>query len=451
MQRILLIGAGLSSSTLIKYLLDNSKTYNWKLVVADISKDLAKKKTGDHPNGTAIKFDINDQYQRVDEVQKADIVISMLPARLHHLVAKSCVLHKKHLVTASYVPKEFWEFDKMAKKAKVILINELGVDPGIDHMSAMKVIDRIKGMGGTLTSFKSVTGGLIAPKYDNNPWNYKFTWNPRNVIVAGQGNAQYISRGMHKYIPYHQLFKRITSTNVLDYGEFEIYPNRDSLKYREIYDLKDIPTMFRGTLRRPGFCKAWNIFVQLGATDDSYVIENSEDLTYRDFINSFLPYRKDISVEEKICRYTGIEEDSGTMYKLRWLGIFEKKKIGLKNATPAQILQYLLEQKWKLDPNDKDMIVMQHKFNYTVNNCSKQIISSLVVEGQDNTHTAMSITVGMPVAIATKLLLTGKIKATGVQIPVKKAIYDPILRELEEYGIRFIEEETEVGDNGNGF
>lgn len=451
MKRILLIGAGLSSSTLIKYLLDNSKEYNWKLVVGDISKDLAKKKVGSHPNGTAIKFDINDQYQRVDEVQKADIVISMLPASLHYLVAKSCVLHKKHLVTASYVSKEIMELDKMAKKVKVLLINELGVDPGIDHMSAMKVIDSIKAVGGKLTSFKSVTGGLIAPKYDNNPWNYKFTWNPRNVVVAGQGNAQYISQGMYKYIPYHQLFKRITSTTVLDYGEFEIYPNRDSLTYRETYGLKNIPTMFRGTMRRPGFCKAWNIFVQLGATDDSYTIDHSEYLTYSDFINSFLPYRRDISVEEKLCNYVGIDEDSGTMYKLRWLGIFSKKKIGIKNASPAQIMQHLLEQKWKLDPNDKDMIVMQHKFNYTINNKSKRIISSLVVEGKDAIHTAMSITVGIPVAIAAKLILTGKIKATGVQIPVKKNIYDPILKELEDYGIKFVEEETDAEVNGNGF
>jgi saccharopine dehydrogenase (NAD+, L-glutamate forming) len=312
-------------------------------------------------------------------------------------------------------------------------------------MSAMQVIDRIRGEGGKLTGFWSSTGGLVAPEYDNNPWNYKFTWNPRNVVLAGQGTSKFIRNGKYKYIPYHETFRRVLKVNILDMGKFEIYPNRDSLKYRATYELQCIPTMYRGTIRRPGFCEAWNVFVQLGATDDTYTLENSENMTYRDFINTFLYYRPDESVESKLATYMGISLDSPIMQKLKWLGVFENKKIGLKNATPARILQNLLEEKWSLDPEDKDMIVMRHVFEYQDKNKDiKRLKSSLVVIGDDQVNTAMAKTVGLPVAIATKLFLTGKIKLSGVHIPIKKELYEPILAELEEYGIRFVEVEEEV-------
>ncbi len=444
MKRIFVIGAGLSSPTLIKYLLDNSIEYNWKVIVGDISEESAQKRINGHPNGEAIAFDIYNEKQRTDEVKKSDIIISMLPARFHHFVAKECVKYAKHMVTASYVSEEIKELDNEAKDKGIILLNEIGVDPGIDHMSAKNIIDRINNADGKINSFISFTGGLVAPKYDNNPWNYKFTWNPRNVVLAGQGPAQYIHNGMYKYIPYYQLFKRLQRVYVLEYGEFEGYPNRDSLRYRTVYGLDDIPTMLRGTLRRPGFSQTWDVFVQLGVTDDTYTLEDSENMTYRDFINTFLRYEKDIPVESKLAKYLKINDDSMIMYKLRWLGIFERKKIGLKNATPAQILQHLLEQKWHFDEGDKDMIVMQHQFEYELNNKKSKIISSTIVEGKGNIHTAMSLTVGVPVAIATKLILTGKIKATGVHIPIIKEIYEPILYELEQYGIKFIEEKTEL-------
>lgn len=442
MQKILLIGAGLSSSTLIQYLLENSETNNWKLRVADMSFETAVSKINGHPNGEAVKFDVFNEEQRNTEISKSDIVVSMLPASMHHLVAECCIEYKKMMVTASYVSKEIKEMAPLVEKEGLLILNEMGVDPGIDHMSAMQVIDRIKDSGGKVTAFRSYTGGLVAPKHDNNPWNYKFTWNPRNVVVAGQGSAaQIIVNSRYKFIPYHQLFRRIFRTDVLDHGEFEGYMNRDSLKYRGLYGLEDVQTMIRGTLRRPGFSKTWDIFVQLGATDDTYTLEDSENMSYRDFINTFLKYDKELSIEKKIQMYFNLEEDSGIMYKLRWLGIFKEEKIGLKNATPAQILQKILENKWKLDPEDKDMIVMQHKFEYELNGKKKRITSSLVVEGKDNVHTAMSITVGVPVAIAVKMILTGQIKETGVKIPVKKNIYGPILKELEDYGIKFIEEE----------
>ena len=444
MKKILILGAGLSSSSLIKYLLDNSSEHNWKIRVGDVSLGIATKKIENHENGEAIKFDVFDKQQRDKEIENTDIVISMLPARFHHLVADKCVEAGKHMITASYVSPEVQALNTEAISKGLLLLNEIGVDPGIDHMSAMKVIDDIKAKGGKLISFKSSTGGLVAPEYDNNPWNYKFTWNPRNVVVAGQSVAQYIDHGKYKYVPYNQLFKRIEKLSVLDVGEFEMYPNRDSLSYRKTYGLEDIPTLLRGTLRRPGYCAGWDIFVQLGATDDTYAVVDSENMVYREFINSFLPYNIVDTVEQKLCDFLGIELDSETMSRLKWLGIFDDKKIGLKDATPAQILQKLLEKKWALGADDKDMIAMQHQFEYVLDGKTKRITSSLVVKGKDQVHTAMAITVGIPVAIATKLFLTGVIKQKGVIVPTMKDVYEPVLKELEEFGIVFIEEEIDL-------
>ncbi|MFC2096528.1 saccharopine dehydrogenase C-terminal domain-containing protein, partial [Bacteroidota bacterium] len=362
----------------------------------------------------------------------------------HHLVAEKCVEAGKHMITASYVSNEVQALHDEAVSKELLLLNEIGVDPGIDHMSAMKVIDEIKAKGGDIIAFKSSTGGLVAPEYDNNPWNYKFTWNPRNVVVAGQSVAQYIDHGKYKYVPYNQLFKRTEKMSILDVGEFEMYPNRDSLSYRKTYGLEAIPTLLRGTLRRPGYCAAWDVFVQIGATDDTYTIENSKDLTYREFINMFLPYNLKDSIEQKLCDYVGIDMESETMSRLKWVGIFDDVKTDLADATPAQILQKLLVGKWALGPADKDMIAMQHQFDYVLDGKNKRITSSLVVKGKDQVHTAMSITVGIPVAIATKLFLTGIIKQKGVIVPTMKDVYEPVLKELEEYGIVFIEEETDL-------
>ncbi|MBC8265354.1 MAG: saccharopine dehydrogenase NADP-binding domain-containing protein [Flavobacteriales bacterium] len=440
MKKILVIGAGRSAVTLIKYLLDNSVENNWLVKVADYSVGLAEDAVRNHENGKAIFFNVTDDKQRVFEISESDIVISMLPASLHITVAKDCVRLKKNLVTASYVSDEIAELDEKAKEAGVLLLNEIGLDPGIDHMSAMQVIDGIKENGGTLTSFKSFCGGLVHPDYDNNPWNYKFTWNPRNVVLAGQGTAQYIKQGKYKYIPYHKLFERTENMEVLDAGEFEGYANRDSLGYRKAYGLENIPTLFRGTLRRKGYCKSWNMFVQLGMTDDTYIVEKSESVTYREFTNLFFPYNNELTVEQKFCEYLNISIDSEEFKKAEWLGVFENIKVDLKDATPAKILQKICEEKWTLDSEDKDMVVMQHQFEYSQNGESKKLNSSLVVFGDDPRYTSMAKTVGLPVAIATKLILSGAIKSIGVKIPTTKDIYVPVLKELEQNGINFVEE-----------
>lgn len=444
MKKIFVIGAGLSSSDLIKYLLDNALIFDWTLKIGDLSLELARSKVNNHPKGMAVLFDINDNKQLKDAVAWADVIVSMLPAFMHPIVAKECVSQGKHMATASYVSDAMRALDAEARQKGIKLLNELGVDPGIDHMSAMKVIDEIREKGGTLLGFISNTGGLIAPESDNNPWNYKFTWNPRNVVLAGQGVAQFLENGQYKFIPYHRLYSRARTYSVLNYGDFEMYPNRDSLQYQNIYGLNNIQTLIRGTLRKAGYCKAWNVFVQLGATDDSYKIPNSENLTYRGFINSFLAYDPNLTVEEKIKREIVEATDPVVFEKLKWLGIFEETKVSISNASPAQILQKILEGKLFLEPKDKDMIVMQHIFDYEMNGKKFHRTSSMVIIGKDTIHTAMSITVGTPLAIAIKMLLTGSLHESGVIIPTKPSIYLPILKELENYGVKFIEEEVEI-------
>ena len=371
MRNILIIGAGRSASSLIQYLFLKSEQENLHLTIGDLSLELAQRKTNNHQNATAIQLDIHNETQRHTEIQKADIVISMLPAHMHIEVAK------------------------------------------------------------------------VAPESDNNLWNYKFTWAPRNVVLAGQGGAaKFIQEGRYKYIPYHKLFRRTEFLAVEGYGKFEGYANRDSLKYRSVYGLDDVLTLYRGTIRRVGFSKAWNMFVQLGMTDDTYTMENSETMSFREFTNSFLPYHPTDSVEIKMRLALNIEQDDIMWDKLLELDLFNPIKIvGLKNATPAQILERILNDCWTLQPDDKDMIVMYHKFGYELDGKDHQIDSKMVCIGDDQIYTAMAKTVGLPVAMATLQILNGNIKTPGVQLPILKEVYEPILKELEEFGVIFKETE----------
>jgi len=444
MRRILIVGAGRSSAALVRYLLEKSFSEKLKVIIADISVDNAKKLVKDHENAIVVELDIFNVESRQALVKGADIVISMLPARFHMEIAKDCLAFGKSLVTASYISKELMAMDEEVKKKGLVFMNEIGLDPGIDHMSAMQVIDRIKEKGGKMLLFESFTGGLVAPESDTNLWNYKFTWNPRNVVVAGQGGvAKFIQEGRYKYIPYHKLFRRTEFLSIEGYGKFEALANRDSLNYRDIYGLDDVLTLYRGTIRRVGFSRAWNIFVQLGMTDDSYHMEGSENMTYREFTNSFLPYKPHDSAELKLRHYLKIDQDDVIWEKLLELDIFNGNKIvGIKDATPAQILQKILMDSWTLQEDDKDMIVMYHKFGFEIDGKKRQIESNMVVLGEDQSYTAMAKTVGLPVAIATLSILNGQIKSPGVQLPISKEVYDPILKELENYELIFHEKEV---------
>lgn len=443
MNRILVIGAGRSASSLIKILLQQAGEQAWKITVADANLDIAERKVKGHSSGVAIALDANNEQQRRTLISEHDLVISMLPAFMHVEVVKDCIALKTNVITPSYVSDEMKSLHEQAKAAGIWVLNEMGLDPGIDHMSAMKVLDHIRHIGGEIIGFESFTGGLVAPESDNNPWNYKFTWNPRNVVLAGQGGAvKFIQEGKYKYIPYHKLFRRTEIIRVPEYGKFEGYANRDSLKYRSIYGLNDIPTIYRGTLRRPGFCKAWDLFIQLGMTDDAYQMEGVENMTHREFMNSFLAYNATDSVELKFKYYLGIHQDDEDLFdKVAWLGMFSDDLIGLDAGSPAQILQHILEKKWTLAPDDRDMIVMWHKFVYRLAGEEKQINSSMVMLGENNEDTAMSLTVGLPLAIVAKLILKGKIKRTGVELPIHPEVYGPVLEELAQYGCQFNEQE----------
>ncbi len=440
-KRILLLGAGRSASNLIKYLLKQSISNDWKLTIVERNVEFAEQKTKGHNNVQIIQPTTDTII--AEQIPRHNLVISMLPARMHYDVLKQCIEHKVPAVTASYMTPEIAALNDQAKQANIPIMMEVGVDPGIDHMSAMKIIDEIRNQEGEMLLFESFTGGLIAPESDNNPWNYKFTWNPRNVVLAGQGGAaKFIQEGQYKYIPYHRLFRRTEYITIDGYGRFEGYANRDSLSYRSVYGLDNIPTIYRGTLRRPGFSRAWDAFVKLGATDDSYQIKGEEAMTYREFINSFLAYNPHDSVELKLMHYLNIPQDSEVMDKLSWLGIFEDTPIEINNATPAQILQHILEQKWALEDGDKDMIVMWHKLGWQTKSGEKKMMtSSMVVKGDNQTYTSMSKTVGLPTGIVVKMMLEGAISKPGIHRPIEKYIYEPVLKELEQYGIIFSEKE----------
>ncbi|MFI5141520.1 MAG: saccharopine dehydrogenase C-terminal domain-containing protein, partial [Bacteroidia bacterium] len=317
---------------------------------------------------------------------------------------------------------------------------ECGLDPGIDHASAMKVIDEIQAQGGEITSFKSYCGGLVAPESNDNPWGYKFSWNPRNVVVAGQATAQYLDNKEIKYIPYNRIFIQIDTIEV-DGAKYDAYANRDSLSYIHPYKLDTAKTILRGTLRQVAYCKAWNVFVKVGLTDDTFTIKDTNTKTYTQLLQSFLPHNSN-SVKQNLIDFMGKEADAEAIDMIAWLGFFDNVKIELAQGTPAQLLQNLLEKKWLLKPNDKDLVVMQHQFeidNSKNPKLPKKIISSLVVTGTDQNHTAMAKTVGLPLGVCVKNFLTGKFNLSGVQIPIHKEIYEPMLHELAQNGIVFKE------------
>ena len=441
MAKILILGAGKSSTFLIDYLADSCGQKGRKLILADLNSDLAKSKLKGKPHTESAQIDTENPESRKMLIAKAHVVISMLPAFMHPLVAKDCLDLEKHFFTASYESNALREMRTEIEQKGLFFLNECGLDPGIDHMSAMKIIDEAKAKGEEILSFKSYCGGLLAPESEDNPWKYKFTWNPRNVVLAGQATSRFIEKGELKYVPYHQLFRRTETVSFPGLGEFDGYPNRDSLSYRGVYGLEKIPTMLRGTLRRAGFCKAWDVFVQLGLTDDSVQMVLPEGSTYRQFLNAFLPWSDTLNVEEKLAELIP-DLDFPTFEKLQWLGFFENRKLPKVSGSPAQLLQAMLEKDWELQPEDRDMIVMQHQFEIKTETGIKKVTSSLVDIGKDSTYTSMAKTVGLPLAIAVDLFLDGKISLKGLHIPVSPEIYLPVLAQLQSFGIRFQESES---------
>jgi saccharopine dehydrogenase-like NADP-dependent oxidoreductase len=430
--RVLILGAGRSSAHLIQYLLNHATELGIHLRVGDADVKMAEEKVGASTDASVFECDAENENLLESEMAHAEIVVSMLPAFMHPKIAKLCLKLHKHLITPSYLSSEMMSMDQEARAKNLIFLNEMGVDPGIDHMSAMKIIHALKQKGADIHAFYSLTGGLIAPESDNNPWNYKITWNPRNVVLAGAGGtAHYRENGKDKLIPYQRLFERTMSVEIPNYGEFEGYANRDSMAYEELYDLPGIPTLYRGTLRKKGFSQAWNVLVQWGLTDDTRVM-NWDQMSMQAFTQTFLP--------DDSLAYIKREVSNEVLYKLQWLGLWDVVPVPIKRGTAAQVIQALIEERWSLAPLDRDMLVMCHLFDYALDGKHFRMQSSMVLEGENNRYTAMSATVGLPMAIAVKHILNDSWKQRGVILPIHQEIYEPILEELIKFNIQFTEQ-----------
>lgn len=438
MKHILVLGAGLSSAYLIQYLLENAATAQWQITVADIALQQAQAQVQNHPRGRAVALEGTETTLRNELIATHDLVISLLPPSLHVDVAQACIRFGKHLITASYISEGMQRLDADAKAAGLLLLNECGLDPGIDHLSAMQLIHAIQQKGGTITSFKSHCGGLVAPEFDDNPWHYKFTWNPRNVVLAGQATAKFKQYGTVKYITPQHLFEQTQPVAISGYGNFESYANRDSLQYIVPYGIESAGTVFRGTLRKQGFSAAWNLLVRLGLTDDGYQLD-ATNLTMRQWLNAYVPGTDETKLEERLCAFLPIERNSASFALLQWLGLFTNATLPLTQGSPAQLLQSVLQQKWKLKPGELDMIVMKHEITYELEGKTFYTESELVVKGESERLTAMAKTVGLPLGIAAKLILQQQIELSGVHMPIQPALYEPMLAELKQHGIAFTE------------
>lgn len=432
MKQILLFGAGKSATVLIDYLLEHAPQENWQLIVADANLSLAESKIGTSANGKAISFDIAADEQRGNYIRGAAIVISMLPPHLHNLVAKDCVKFSRNLLTASYVDDDMRAMKQEIESKELLFLCEMGLDPGIDHMSAMRIIDQVHAQGGKITSFKSHCGGLVAPESDDNPWHYKVSWNPRNIILAGKSGAHYREKQQEVRLTHEQLFSGKHKVEVPGCGPLNWYPNRDSLSYAGLYQLEDTDTLIRTTLRHPDFLQGWSKIVQLRLTDETpaYLAEGRP-----------LPDLLDEHLQKHglvLSHFT--DNDPLFLEQLDFLGFLDQGFIVNKGlCSAADLLQFAVEKKLSLQPKDRDMIVMLHEFEYQMGSTMKTISSSLVVKGDDSVRTAMAKTVGLPLAIATKLILQGKITVHGLRIPTVREIYEPVLEELEARGVRFEE------------
>lgn len=436
MRKIVLFGAGKSASSLIGFLSAYCHKNNLLLEVCDFNLIATQKKLQGLKAVEAAEVDVTDEAQRRAHIEKAAIVISLLPPALHYLVAKDCLLYSKNLLTASYVDDEVAALADEVKAKGLLFISEMGLDPGIDHMSAMKLLSDLKNRNAEIVSFYSHCGGLVSPESDDNPWHYKITWNPANVVSAGRSGARYILGGKETHISYTEVFNHPDQQIELqETGPLSWYANRNSLPYIETYGLHQVENFIRTTLRYPDFIKGWNLFVQMQLTIDDDQAEISSFKTVKEWFN----YKKEKFLKVDSSGISSLLQDDTIISQLAFLGVKKDDPITLPNPSSATILQWLLEKNLLMSPNDKDMIIMKHEVEYRVDaNCAK-CSSTLIVKGTDSEHTAMSKTVGLPLAIATTLILENKIPLTGLHIPVLPEIYEPVLTLLADNGIRFTE------------
>jgi saccharopine dehydrogenase-like NADP-dependent oxidoreductase len=499
MEHIVVFGAGKSATCLIEYLATTVQAHQWQLTVADNNLELALSKTGGAPSTHAVALDVESEAERTALIAQASIVISLLPPALHFMVATTCVELGKNLLTASYIDDKIGSLAPQIKNKGLLFLCEMGLDPGIDHMSAMQLIHRIKAGGGTITAFRSHCGGLVAPENDSNPWHYKISWNPRNVVLAGKAGAIYKENSTSIQVPYEELFDPNKVVDIPELGVLAYYPNRDSLSYIPVYHLEEATTFIRTTLRYPEFCFGWKNIIELKLTDEEPQYD-TEGMTLQQFfqlhfnthgfsswierqltarvaqtkqllekLQQLLEAEKEVSeADRKELQDFMMVDDQGklmdinleevktkaaasvagqmheanlSMKQLLFLGMDDNETLINKGlCSAADVLQFALEKKLALEKEDKDMIVMLHEITYeTTAGDQEQVTSTLIVKGEDQLRTAMAKTVGLPLGIAAKLILQKKIQLTGLHIPIVEAIYHPVLEELKEHGIIFIE------------
>jgi saccharopine dehydrogenase-like NADP-dependent oxidoreductase len=439
MQTILVAGAGKSSVYLIEYLLGKASRNKWKVIIADSNSAAVLPKVRKHPAAEAAVIDIANDSEREALVKRSDIVLSLLPPHLHIHLAKDCLKYKKHFITSSYMSDDIKALNDQAKAAGLMFMCEMGLDPGIDHMTASKIITSIKKVAGLVLSFKSYCGGLVAPESDDNPWHYKFTWNPRNVITAGMGGARYLLNGKQTEIPYEKMFENNKKIKIPGINALAYYPNRDSMKYVELYDIPEVRTMIRATLRYPAFCKGWNALITLGLTtqDDSF---KTDGLSYADWVAEKTACRANAPLQKHVAEKLGVDEGDSLIKMLDWLGLFGSNYIGVGQMSSADILLGLLSTKWSMSAEDKDMIIMNHEIEYEHKGRNIVLNTAMVVTGEGGEYTAMAKAVGMPIAILAELVLTKKIvPPTGVVLPIMQSVYRPVLRELDSHGLSFVD------------
>jgi saccharopine dehydrogenase (NADP+, L-glutamate forming) len=435
MKKVLILGAGMVVKPIVTYLLNNG----YILTVADQVKSKAEDIIRGHENGTAVAWTVDDEETLDLMIKEHDITVSLLPWIFHVIVAKYCIKNKKNMVTTSYVKPEMQALDQAAKDAGIIILNELGLDPGIDHMSAMRIIDNVHAKGGKVEEFYSICGALPAPEAANNPFRYKFSWSPKGVVMAGNNEGNYLRHGKNVFVPTADLFKNPLSVDFPKIGKLEIYPNRDSMPYIDLYGIPETKTMMRGTFRYPGWCESIDAIKALKLiSSDTY---DFTGMSYADMMAMLIGAASNQDIKQKVAKYLNISEDAHAINAMEWLGLFENKPMNRQSDSAFEITSDLMIDKMELGKEERDMVVMQHVFLASYADGKKEVIKSSMLDyGTLSTNTAVARTVALPAAVGVEMILAGEISVKGVHIPVIPEIYNPILDRLENMDIKMIEE-----------
>lgn len=435
MKKVLILGAGMVVRPIVTYLLEKG----FLVTVATRTKSKAETMIGGHSNGTAVAWTVDDEATLGQMISTHDLTVSLLPWTFHLIVAKQCIAHKKNMVTTSYVKPEMKALDQQAKAAGIIILNELGLDPGIDHMSAMRIIDHVHEKGGKIEEFYSICGALPAPEAANNPLRYKFSWSPKGVVMAGNNDGKYLRHNKLVDVPTQDLFKNPFRVDFPEVGPLDIYPNRDSLPYIDLYGIPETTTMMRGTFRHPGWCESIDTIKALGLiTSDEH---DFTGMTYAEMLAHLIGADNATDIREKVAQKLHLSTDAYPLDSLAWLGLFDDSPMGREKTSAFEITSDLMIEKMELQPHERDMVVMQHVFRASYLDGKEEVIKSSMLDfGTLATDTAVARTVALPAAIGVEMILKGEITETGVHIPVLPGIYHPILDRLEDMNIRMVEE-----------